>query len=57
MFCIVPMQTLRQGPYNLILGMTIIAKVEAKNIIGYSPPSDENVEFAELRTEPLSPIN
>jgi hypothetical protein len=47
---------LRDEPYNLVLGQTIIALVEAKNIIGYSEASDPNIGDADLRTEPLSPI-
>lgn len=51
------MSVLREEPYNLVAGQTIIALVEAKNIIGFSVPSDPNIGDAELRTEPLSPTS
>lgn len=58
LYCIIPMATLRAEPYNLILSQTIVALVEARNIIGYNwTPSDENTGDAELRTEPLAPLS
>lgn len=54
MFCVIPMTTLR-NKYNLTLGQTIIARAEARNIIGYSLPSADNTGYAVVRTEPLSP--
>jgi hypothetical protein len=55
MFCLIPMTVLRAAPYNLPLGQTIVALVEAKNVIGYSLPSDPSISGAEVRTEPLQP--
>lgn len=55
MFCVIPMTVLREEPYKLVLGQTIIALAEAKNIIGFSETSEPNLGDAELRTEPLSP--
>jgi len=48
------MATLR-NQFNLVLGQTIVAKAEARNVIGYSLPSLENTGFAKVRTEPLAP--
>ena len=53
----VPMQTLRNEPYSLLLGQKVIALVEANNIVGFNwEPSEENTGDAEIRTEPLAPI-
>jgi hypothetical protein len=49
------MSILRATPYNLVLGQSIDAKVEAKNVIGFSDPSNVSLGNAKLRTQPLTP--
>jgi hypothetical protein len=42
-YCLVPMQKFIEPPYNLVQGDLIIAKVQAKNQIGWSDASLPNV--------------
>lgn len=49
------MSVLREAPYSLLLGETIVARIEARNVIGFSVESVVNTGYAELRTEPLAP--
>jgi hypothetical protein len=46
------MTVLRETPYLLELDSTIVAIIEARNVIGYSVVSVANTGFAKLRTEP-----
>jgi hypothetical protein len=49
------MVELTAEPFNLAQGTIVKARVEAKNIIGYSIPSDTNVSGADVRKAPNKP--
>ena len=41
-YCLVPMTALRAGPYSLGYSNLVVAKLRARNDIGWSPLSSEN---------------
>jgi hypothetical protein len=52
--CHVPMTTLRADPYFLSYGGLLVAKVRAKNSVGWGPYSDPNGVGAYVQTEPTT---
>jgi hypothetical protein len=53
-FCLVPMSSLREAPFNLVLDDLVVAIITATNEIGTSDPSDENTDGAVVMTEPAA---
>ena len=54
-FCLIPMATFGNAPFNLELADVVIATVQSINTIGESLPSVENISGAVIRTKPLKP--
>lgn len=52
-YCHVPMSVLRVAPYNLQYNELVVAKVRAKNTVGWSAQSSPNVAGAAVQTEPF----
>ena len=48
--------SLRQAPFNLVLGDEITFKIRATNVIGWGPYSEVNTVRDIVRTEPLAPL-
>ena len=53
--CTIPMLTLQEPPFNLVLGSPILARISATNVIGVSPPSVVNLPLTPVNTVPLQP--
>ena len=51
-YCIMPMDTLTDDPYDLLFGDTVIAQVTAYNLYGPGPSSDLNTVGAMVRRVP-----
>lgn len=47
-YCDIPMTVLRAAPYSLVQKAIVIAKVSAKNVIGWSPISLPNTAGAQI---------
>jgi hypothetical protein len=56
LFCLLPVETLIADPFLLQQGDLVVATVEAFNIIGFSAPSLENNEGANIRSIPQKPV-
>ena len=53
--CTIPMTTFTADPFLLSPLDLIVVTIEAKNTLGYSPPSDENTSGANVQTAPNEP--
>ena len=51
-YCLIPMQTFIDAPYNLVQGDLIIATVQALNSIGWSDASQLNISGQSVETKP-----
>ena len=56
-FCLIPMVDFLSSPYSLTRGSLIIARVSAKNSIGWSASSTLSVQGVEVQTTPAQPAN
>jgi len=54
--CSLAMTEFTSSPYSLPAGSLIVAVVEAKNIVGYSAPSTDNIAGALVQTVPATPL-
>lgn len=50
--CTIPMSVLTASPFSLAVGADIIARVEARNAIGYSAASVDSSTVATVRSPP-----
>ena len=46
------METLQENPFNLDVGSEIVARISARNIIGYSQPSDVSINGPKIYYKP-----
>jgi antitoxin (DNA-binding transcriptional repressor) of toxin-antitoxin stability system len=53
-YCHVPMTVLRAAPYSLQYGALVVAKLRARNAVGWGPYSPENSVGALVQTEPVA---
>ena len=53
--CTIPMATLTSSPYFLVQGDLVVARVTAKNSVGWNAASSDNTSGADVRTVPLTP--
>jgi hypothetical protein len=56
-YCDMPMQALIQTPYNLLQGISVIAKISSRNVNGWSEESTPNSTGALIQVSPLKPLN
>jgi hypothetical protein len=55
-YCVLPMDVLTSGPFNLVQGDIVVARILAANVVGESQYSMENSLGGEIRVVPHAPI-